>query len=378
MRIFTANNIYRFNKMPKYIHQIPDWPNFTWDKLLVSNILAEVKKLQGLILGKMEMVGFELQQEAVLETFTNDILKSSEIEGEILNLEQVRSSIAKKLGIELGGYVKSNKHIDGFVEILIDATKNCQLPISKERLFNWHAALFPTGKAGMYPIIVGNWRKNEMQVVSGAMGNERVHFEAVEVKKLEFEMDNFIKWFNKKDEIDAIIKAGIAHLWFLTIHPFDDGNGRIGRVIMDMQLAKADGVNIRYYSISSEIQKQSKGYYSILENSQKGSLDITKWLVWYLICLKLAIETSDITFKKIISKAKFWERIKNLTINDRQKFMLNKILDNFEGKLTSSKWAKMNKCSSDTALRDIQNLIEKGILKKEMEGGRSTNYELVW
>lgn len=378
MRIFAANNIYRINKMPKYIHQIPDWPNFTWDKLLVSNILAEVKKLQGLILGKMEMVGFELQQEAVLETFTNDILKSSEIEGEILNLEQVRSSIAKKLGIELGGYVQSNKHIDGFVEILIDATKNCQLPISKERLFNWHAALFPTGKAGMYPIIVGNWRKNEMQVVSGAMGNERVHFEAVEVKKLEFEMDNFIKWFNKKDEIDAIIKAGIAHLWILTIHPFDDGNGRIGRVIMDMQLAKADGVNIRYYSISSEIQKQSKGYYSILENSQKGSLDITKWLVWYLICLKLAIETSDITFKKIISKAKFWERIKNLTINDRQKFMLNKILDNFEGKLTSSKWAKMNKCSSDTALRDIQNLIEKGILKKEMEGGRSINYELVW
>jgi Fic family protein len=364
--------------MAKYIHGYADWTDFTWDELKILPLLIEVRRLQGNLIGKMEMIGFVLRQEAVLDTFTNDILKSSEIEGEILNPDQVRSSIAKRLGMEIGGMVPSNKNVDGIVEIMIDATKNSQKELTQKRLFDWHAALFPTGRSGMHTINVAKWRNTEMQVLSGAMGKERVHFEAVKSDNIPVEMNKFLIWFNNYLSIDPVLKAGIAHLWFLTIHPFDDGNGRIGRTIMDMQLAKADGINQRFYSLSAQIQKQRKGYYEILEKTQKGSKEITEWLIWYLNCLKLAIENTEISLEKIMAKAHFWYKHQQAKLNGRQILMLNKLMDSFEGKLTNSKWAKMSKCSSDTALRDIQNLELSGILQKELAGGRSTNYLLIW
>lgn len=363
-----------------YIHQHDTWPSFTWrnEELLFS--LGNVRNMQGRLIGKMEALGFPLKEEAVLETLTQDVLKSTEIEGEFLSAAQVRSSLARHLGMEISGLVRSDRNVDGVVEMTLDATQHHKKSLSAERLFGWHSSLFPAGRSGMYKITVGEWRKDEtgpMQVVSGAFGKEKVHYQAPEAKLLTKEMRAFMRWFNSNDELDPVLKAGIAHLWFITIHPFDDGNGRIARAIADMQLARADGSSRRFYSMSSQIRKERKKYYEILEKTQKGSLDITEWLRWFLSCLSGALHATDKTLSGVLSKARFWEKHRTTVLNDRQRLMLNKVMDGFDGKLTSSKWAKISKCSADTALRDIQDLMNKKMLRKEPGGGRSTNYELV-
>lgn len=366
--------------MKIYIHQKDEWPNFTWNNTQVLKLLGNVRNLQGRLLGKMATLGFDLRKEAVLDTLTLDVLKSTEIEGEYLNPEQVRSSIARRLGIEIAGSVESDRNVDGMVDMMIDATENYNKPLTKERLFDWHSALFPAGRSGMYKITVANWRNDKggpMQVVSGAMGKEKVHFEAPESSLVQSEMQQFLNWFNNENQLDLVLKAAIAHLWFVTIHPFDDGNGRMSRAITDMLLAQSDKSQQRFYSMSSQIRVERKGYYEILEKTQKGNLDITKWLLWFLECLNKALVSTETVLSRVLKKAEFWNLHSKTLINERQKKMLNKLLDGFDGKLASSKWAKMTKCSSDTALRDIQDLIKKKILSKEKAGGRSTNYELV-
>lgn len=363
-----------------YIHQNKAWPNFTWNDRELSKLLTSVRHKQGRLLGKMEGLGFSLKKEATLQTLTLDVLKSSEIEGEILNPDQVRSSIARRLGMEVAGLVPSDRNVDGVVEMMLDATQRHNLDLSDERLFGWHAALFPTGRSGMYKIVVGNWRNNSkddpMQVISGAMGRETVHYQAPDAELLEQEMKHFLTWFNSLSDIDPVLKAGIAHLWFVTIHPFDDGNGRIARAITDMQLGRADESTQRFYSMSAQIRVERNTYYSMLEKTQKGNLDITEWLEWFLICYDRALSNTDQTLAKVMQKAKYWENTATANINDRQRLMLNKLLDGFEGKLNSSKWAKITKCSQDTAGRDISTLVEKGLLLKEAAGGRSTSYIL--
>lgn len=361
--------------MVLYLHQLKRWPQFHWEEQSLINLLAEVRQLQGKLLGKVELLGFKLKDEANLETLIQDVVQSSEIEGEILNPEQVRSSIATRLGLESSGLEHSDRHIDGVVEMMLDATQNTNKALSDERLFGWHAALFPTGRSGMYKIEVAKWRTGDMQVVSGGMGREKVHFEAPKADKLEKEMQNFINWFNEENTLDSILKAAVAHLWFVTIHPFDDGNGRIARAITDMQLSKSDGVNQRFYSMSSQINAEKKSYYNILEETQKGDLDITAWMVWFLECLRKAI-ISSVIIDKVVKKHQFWMKNAGLIQNERQRKVLNKVMDNFEGNLTTSKWAKMTKTSQDTALRDIMDLVDKGILVKANSGGRSTHYEL--
>lgn len=363
-----------------YIHQKSDWPDFKWDPGMLISSLSEVRNLQGRLIGKMESLGFELRDDALLETLTLDVLKSTEIEGEYLNSNQVRSSIARKLGMEIAGSVPSDRNVDGMVEMMIDATQKCFYSLSKERLFDWHAALFPTGRSGMHSITVADWRKDlkgPMQVISGAMGKEKVHFEAPDSALVEKEMKIFLKWFNSKQDIDLVIKAAVAHFWFVTIHPFDDGNGRITRALTDMLLARSDNSTQRFYSMSAQIRKERKKYYEILELSQKGDADITSWIVWFLNCLIKALKSTEFALNGILFKAQFWHHNAKTILNERQKKLLNKLLDGFDGKLTTSKWAKISKCSKDTALRDIQDLIEKNILRKEAAGGRSTNYELV-
>jgi Fic family protein len=365
--------------MNRYIHQQNEWPNFTWDTAIILPILSKVRHKQGRISGRMEILGFGLRNETTLHTLTLDVLKSNEIEGEKLSHDQVRSSIARKLGMDVAGLVPTDRTIDGVVEMMLDATQNYTQPLNNHRLFDWHSALFPTGRSGMHKIVVGNWRDNEkgpMQVVSGAMGKERVHYQAPDADLLEKEMKNFLKWFNSNDSLDAVIKSGIAHFWFVTIHPFDDGNGRIARAIADMQLAKADGDSQRFYSMSAQIRLERKAYYAILEKNQKGNLDITEWLIWYLNCLDNALNATDTILKRVLNKTNFWDKHTESSINERQRLMINKLFDGFDGKLNSSKWAKMTKCSADTALRDIQDLITKNILEKDTAGGRSTNYHL--
>ncbi len=363
-----------------YIHQLHQWPVFTWNTDEIASLLAAVRFKQGKLLGYMEHLGFDLKAEAVLQTLTQDVVKSSEIEGEMLNIDQVRSSIARRLGLDIVGLVPSDRHVDGVVEMMLDATQRYDQPLDEERLFGWHAALFPTGRSSMYRIVVGDWRKNTkdnpMQVVSGAIGREKVHFQAPDSDKLLVEMERFLAWFNSDVAIDPMLKAAVAHLWFVTIHPFEDGNGRISRAIADMQLARADGSPQRFYSMSAQIRQERKHYYSILEKTQSGDLDITEWLKWFLECLGRAIDASDIVLASVMLKAKLWMMPVAQTFNDRQRLMLNKLLDGFEGKLTSSKWAKIAKCSQDTATRDIQDLVTKGILVKDEAGGRSTNYLL--
>jgi len=362
-----------------YIHQRKNWPNFTWDHDKLAIPLANLRHKQGKLIGRMEGLGFPLQSEAILQTLTLDVIKSNEIEGEFLNQEQVRSSIARRLGIDTVGLVPADRHVEGVVEMLLDATQNFDNLLTKERLFAWHAALFPTGYDGMLKITVADWRKNEggpMQVVSGAMGKERIHFEAPDSSLLENEMIQFINWFNSAVALDPVMKAAIAHLWFVTVHPFDDGNGRIARTIADMQLARADRSSQRFYSMSAQIRKERKQYYDILEKTQKGNLNITEWLEWFLACLDRALIATEEILAGILKKARYWEIFATKTISDRQKLMLNKLLDGFEGKLTTSKWAKIIKCSQDTAHRDILNLIEQDILVKEDSRGRSTNYKL--
>ncbi len=366
--------------MEVYIYEKEGWPNFIWDTEKLLPLLGKVRNYQGRVVGKMESLGFELRDEAILDTLTLDIIKSSEIEGEIINAEQVRSSIARRLGINIAGLITSDRDVEGVVDMMLDATQNYKNPLTKERLFDWHCALFPTGKSGMYKIIVGNWRDDStgpMQVVSGVLGKERVHFQAPSADRLESEMSLLLDWINSNDIQEPVIKAGIAHLWYVTLHPFEDGNGRIARALTDMLLTRSDGIPQRYYSMSAQIRIQRKEYYEVLEKTQKGNIDITSWLEWFLNCLLNALNSSDSTLKKVVFKHNFWNINASKLQNERQKNLLNKLLDGFEGKLTSSKWAKIAKCSTDTALRDIQDLIDKNILRKSDSGGRSTNYELI-
>jgi len=367
--------------MSIYIHQLPHWPRFIWKQEQVTPVLAEVRHRQGRLLGRMEGMGFRLQAEANLQTLTLDVLKSSEIEGELLDAGQVRSSIARRLGMDIAGLIPVDRHVEGVVEMMLDATQQYRQALSADRLFGWHAALFPTGRSGMYKITVAAWRDNKeddpMQVISGAMGKEKIHFQAPDAGRMEEEMTHFINWFNEDTTMDGVLKAGIAHLWFVTIHPFDDGNGRIARAIADMQLSRADASAQRFYSMSTQIRKERSTYYNILEATQKGSMDITVWLTWFLQCLGRALEATDETLALVLKKARFWEKHAATILNERQQLLLNKLLDNFEGKLNTSKWAKIAKTSQDTALRDIQDLINKNILTKEPGGGRSTGYVLI-
>jgi Fic family protein len=366
--------------MAKYIHQLPGWPKFEWTSDQLARQLAAVRHGQGRLFGQMQALGFSLRQEATLETLTEDVLKSSEIEGETLDREQVRSSIARRLGIEAGALLPADRHVEGVVEMMLDATQKFSEPLTDERLFGWHAALFPTGRSGMARIVVGAWRDDKtgpMQVVSGAYGKEHVHYEAPAANRLDTEMKAFLDWFNHVDDIDPVLKAGLAHLWFVTIHPFDDGNGRIARAIADMALARSEGSPQRFYSMSAQIRLDRKAYYDILERTQKAPvLDVTPWLEWFLHCLDHAIKGAEQTLAGVLFKAEFWKRHINETFNDRQRDMINRLLDGFEGKLTSSKWAIIEKCSPDTALRDITDLLERRILQREAAGGRSTSYIL--
>ncbi|MCW3071203.1 MAG: Fic family protein [Bacteroidetes bacterium] len=365
--------------MTKYIYNRSSWPDFTWNHEAIVPILSNIRHKQGRLKGIMEVLGFALRNETTLETLTLDVLKSTEIEGGILDPGQVRSSVARRLGMDVAGLVPADRHVEGIVEMMLDATQNYNVPLDKDRLFGWHAALFPTGRSGMHKIIVGNWRDNEkgpMQVVSGAMGKEKVHYEAPDAGSLEKEMNLFLEWFNTNNAIDAVLKSAIAHLWFVTVHPFDDGNGRIARAIADMQLAKADGDRQRFYSMSAQIRLERNAYYEILERTQQGELDITGWLEWFLNCLDRALNVTDDSLKPVLSKTQFWDRHTQTPVNERQRLMINKLFDGFTGKLTSSKWAKIAKCSADSALRDINDLVQKEILQKEPGGGRSTSYIL--
>jgi Fic family protein len=367
------------HRMSVFIHQHTNWPNFTWDNDKILILLSEARNLQGRLVGKMESLGFDLRNEALLDTLTLDVLKSSEIEGEYLNADQVRSSIARRLGMEIAGSVESDRNVEGVVDMLMDATQNCFKPLTADRIFDWHAALFPTGRSGMYKIKVADWRKDTtgpMQVVSGALGKEKVHFQAPDSILIEKEMNHFLAWFNNNKENDLVIKAAIAHLWFVTIHPFEDGNGRITRALTDMLLAQSDKSNQRFYSMSAQIRIERKQYYEILEKTQKGNLDITDWIQWFLNCLIKALKLTDSVLVRVLFKADFWTKHANTFINERQKKLLNMLLDGFDGKLTSSKWAKIAKCSKDTAVRDINDLMDKNMLRKEAAGGRSTSYEI--
>jgi len=366
--------------MKLYIYQQSGWPNFRWDSKFIILPLSTVRHLQGKLVGKMEALGFTLRNEAVLETLTTEVLKSSEIEGQILDLDQVRSSIARRLGIEVSGLVPSDRNVDGIVEMMLDATQNYNKIMTPDRLFGWHSALFPSGRSGMYKIIAGRWRDDStgpLQIVSGAMGKEKVHYQAPPAREIRKEMKSFLSWFNKGPEEDLILKSAIVHLWFITIHPFEDGNGRIARALSEMLLTRSDNAPQRFYSMSAQIRSRRKDYYNILEKTQKGTLDINEWLVWYLKCLEDALNSSDVILSKVLYKHKFWTKFASEISNNRQILLINKLLDNFTGQLTTSKWAKIAKCSQDTALRDIQDLLNKKILQKNPSGGRSTNYKLI-
>ncbi len=365
--------------MPRYIHQRRGWPKLAWSDERLAKNLAEVRHRQGRLLGRMEALGFPLRAEAVLQTLTADVMKSSEIEGEVLDKEQVRSSLARRLGMDIGALIPSDRHVDGIVEMLLDATQHYDEPLTAKRLFGWHAALFPTGWSGLRKILVGAWRTDKsgpMQVVSGPEGRERVHFEAPAASKLNGEMKSFLAWFNKDEAIDPVLKAGVAHFWFVTVHPFEDGNGRIARAIADMALARSEKSPQRFYSMSAQIRLERNKYYDRLEETQKGDLDISAQLEWFLKCLDRAIGGAETALASVFKKARFWELHAGASFNDRQRLVVNRLLNGFEGKLTSSKWAKLAKCSPDTALRDIDDLVKRGILVKDAAGGRSTSYSL--
>ena len=369
--------------MTAYIHELPDWPHFQWDEKHLAVKVAAVRYRQGRMLGALERLGIKLREEAILRTLTEEVVKSSEIEGEILDREQVRSSLARRLGIDVGALKPADRNVEGVVDMILDATRDYRKPLTAERLFGWHAALFPTGYSGLHKIAVGKWRTEEagaMRVVSGAIGRERTHFEAPEAKRLDKEMAAFLEWVEDKaveSMVDPVLRAAIAHLWFVTIHPFEDGNGRIGRAIIDMMLARAEKSAQRFYSMSAQIRKERGKYYDYLEETQKGDLDITDHLEWFLGCMERAFDGAEIILKDVLRKARFWERHSGEELNVRQRNILNRLMEGFEGKLTSSKWAKITKCSQDTAGRDIEDLIKRHILKKDAAGGRSTSYSLV-
>jgi Fic family protein len=363
-----------------YLWERHDWPKLSWDEKALSTLLAQVSREQGRLLGRMEGLGFELRDQANLRTLTDDVVKTSDIEGEKLDPDQVRSSIARRLGMDISGLVPADRNVEGVVEMMLDATTQYNEPLTQDRLFAWHAALFPTGRSGMNIIVVGDWRSDKdgpMQVVSGSFGREKVHYEAPPAVRIADEMAKFLAWFNHPGDMDPLLMAGLAHLWFVTIHPFEDGNGRIARAIADMVLARSEKTGKRFYSMSAQIRQDRKDYYSTLERSQKGELDITLWQAWFLACLKRAIEGSEETLSAVLNKARFWERYSQTSLNERQIKMLNTLLDGFEGNLTTSKWGAMAKCSQDTAHRDITDLIKRGALRKDEGGGRSTRYSII-
>lgn len=362
-----------------YIWQAPDWPHWRYDLVALAGLLADVSRAQGVLLGRLADVGMALRDRASLAALTEDAVKTSEIEGERLNVESVRSSIARRLGVDIGAMAPVDRHVEGVVEMVLDATGHCDAPLTRERLFGWHAALFPTGYSGLSRIEVGGWRDDAggpMQVVSGPVGRRRVHFEALPADRLEVEMNRFLEWVNAASKEPPLVKAGLAHLWFVTVHPFDDGNGRIARAVGDLLLARADGSPQRFYSLSAQIQRERSRYYEILERTQKGTLDVTAWLEWLLNALLRAVDQAQLTLDAVLAKARFWQRYAGTPMNGRQMKLINRLLDGFEGKLTSSKWASIAKCSQDTALRDINELLALGVLRKLTRGGRSTSYEL--
>lgn len=358
-----------------YIWENKDWPDFVWDEHQISELLLKVRHQQGRLLGMAETLGFDVKSPMMLDAMTADIITSSEIEGIALNADEVRSSVAWQLGIENVGLPASNRYIEGVVDVMFDAVHHYSELLTKERLFDWHSALFPSVN-GLAHITVGSWRKGEMQVVSGRYGSEKVHFEAPPATVVPKMMKELLQWINREGNVDAVLKAAIAHLWFVSIHPFSDGNGRLARTITDMLLARADNTSYRFYSMSAQVALQRRSYYEVLERTQKGSLDISEWLLWFLERLNDAIAASMDTFVRTLYKASFWEAHRQTVMNERQTRMVNMLWDGFEGKLTSSKWAKINKCSTDTALRDLQDLVTKGILVRTDAGGRSTGYEL--
>lgn len=362
-----------------YIHERPEWPHWTWSSDALAAPLAAVRHKQGRLLGKMEALGFELRTEASLTVLTSDVVKSSAIEGERLNADEVRSSIARWLGLDVAGVPTAGRDVEGIVEMMLDATQRFGDQLTRDRLFGWHAALFPSGRSGMFRITVGAWRtddKGPMQVVSGPIGREKVHFQAPSARRLDVEMARFLDWFNDSHSIDPVLKAALAHLWFVTIHPFDDGNGRIARAIADLALARADGIKERFYSMSSRIEAERKDYYDELEAAQRGDLNITRWMAWFLGCLDRAIGSADDTLAAVLRKARVWQKANRQPLNERQRIVLNRVLDGFEGFLTNSKYAKLAKCSPDTALRDLKELVGFGLLVQNAGGGRSTSYRL--
>jgi len=366
-------------EIKKYIHELRKWPEFHWDEKTLTEKLAAVRHRQGRLIGRMEGLGFNLRTEAVLQSLTEEIIKSNEIEGEKLDRQQVRSSLAKRLGMDIGALTRADRSVEGVVEMMLDATQKYNEPLTADRLYGWHSALFPTGRSGMMKIHVGKWRNDKqgpMQVVSGPMGKTKLHFEAPGAERLNQEMKAFLAWFNSKKRIDSVLKAAIAHLWFVTIHPFDDGNGRIARAITDMSLAQSEGSPQRFYSMSAQISMERNAYYNILESTQKGNLDITEWLEWFFDCLSRAFEGAETISASVLKKTRFWDIHDMEELNERQRKVLNRLLDGFVGKLTSSKWATIAKCSQDTASRDIDDLLKRKILTRSPGGGRSTSYSL--
>ena len=362
-----------------YVHERPDWPRLTWDSALLADSLAFVRHRQGRLVGHLEALGFPLQQEALLQTLTADVLKTSEIEGEQLDTAQVRSSLARRLGIEIGALKPADRSVEGVVEMMLDATRRYDQPLDAERLYGWHASLFPSGRSGMTRISAGAWRDRRsgpMQVVSGPVGREHIHYVAPDAGRVADEMTAFLAWFNAGSSMDPVLKAALAHFWFVTIHPFDDGNGRIARAIADLTLARSENSPQRFYSMSAQIRQERNAYYDILERTQQGSLDVTPWMQWFLGCLGRAIDGAQTALAGVLAKARFWESVAGVSLNDRQRLVLNRLLDGFDGKLTSSKYATLAKCSQDTALRDILSLVERGILVQSPAGGRSTSYAL--
>ena len=365
--------------MTTYIWQQPDWPVWKFDSARLAVSLASVRHAQGRLLGRMESLGFRYRNEALLQTLTDDVVKTSQIEGERLDSEQVRSSIARRLGMDVGTLPPVDRHVEGIVEMMLDATQHYAEALTAERLFSWHGALFPTGRSGLVPIRVADWRDDSggpMQVLSGAVGREKVHYTAPPAERIALEMERFLAWFEHPADLDPVLKAGLAHLWMVSLHPFDDGNGRIARAVGDLLLARSEETVQRFYSLSAQIQQDRADYYAILERTQKGDLDVTEWLLWFLNCLQRAIDRAEDTLSEVLVKARFWDRFRNTPMNERQIKVLNRMLDGFDGKLTTSKWAKLAKCSQDSAYRDILALVELGALVKAEGGGRSTSYEV--
>lgn len=366
-------------RMSDYIHELPGWPGFRWDEGRLAAPLATARHLQGRLFGQMETLGFRLQKETLLRTLTEDVVKSSDIEGEKLDVDQVRSSVARRLGLDVAGVLPADRHVEGVVEMMLDATQRYEDPLTADRLFAWHASLFPTGRSGAHRVTVGSWRDDRtapMQVVSGPVGRERVHFEAPPADRVEGEMQRFLAWLNDDASTEPVLKSALAHLWFVTIHPFDDGNGRIGRAIADMLLARSEGSAQRFYSLSAQIREQRREYYAILERTQKGTLDVTAWMEWFLNCLTRAIEGARAALSGVVARTRYWETFRDVPLNERQRLVISRLMEGFQGKLTTSKWAAITKSSHDTALRDIQQLIERGVLVRDSAGGRSTSYSL--